>query len=248
MLRKFYNIFLSQDADFTRRLQKTLHFTPSNIDLYKQAFYHRSNQELQNPIVQDNERLEFLGDSVLSTVVADYLFMKYPGSDEGFLTKMRAKIVKRKTLNIIGEKMGLDVFLLELNDVQLSRSMLGNALEALIGAIYIEKGYLFTHQLITNDILKRYIDIETLETYNDNFKSQLLEWSQKNGYSIEYKLIKQFKNENRDCFKVGVCLNNDLITTSIGFNKKAAEQQASKLALHKLNIKDLTKVTENPIL
>lgn len=247
MLRKLYNIFLSQDANFARRLQKTLQFTPSNIELYKQAFYHRSNQDLENPIIQDNERLEFLGDSVLSTVVADYLFKKYPGSDEGFLTKMRAKIVKRKTLNIIGEKMGLDVFLLEFNDVQISRSMLGNALEALIGAIYIEKGYLFTHELITHDILKKYLDIEILENYNDNFKSQLLEWSQKNGYSVEYRVLKQFKNDNRDCFKIAVCVNNEMVSSSIGFNKKAAEQMASKLALHKLNIEN-TEVTESPIL
>lgn len=247
MIRKFYNRYLSRDAHFTRRLHRILHFTPTNIQLYKQVFYHRSNQDLDFPIVQDNERLEFLGDSVLSTVVADYLFKKYPGSDEGFLTKMRAKIVKRKTLNIIAEKMELDIFLSEFNDVDISRSMLGNALEALIGAVYIEKGYLFTLEMVTHNILKKYLDIETLETYNDNFKSILLEWSQKHGYTVEYKVLKKFKNGNRDCFKIAACVNDEQVSTGTAYNKKAAEQTASKLALYKLNIKN-TKVTKSPIL
>lgn len=247
LFRKFYNRFLSSDAQFTRRIQRLLKFTPKNIHLFKQAFYHSSNQELNYPGIQNNERLEFLGDAILSTVVADYLFKKYPSSDEGFLTKMRSKIVKRKTLNAIAEKMGLDIFLHELNNVKLSKSMLGNALEALLGAVYIEKGFLFTHRFITNDILKKYLDLNALEQYNDNFKSQLLEWCQKEGKNVNYRLIKKFKRGNRDCFKIGVFINTEKVTSAVAYSKKSAEQSASQIALNKLEISD-TKQIKSPII
>lgn len=247
MLRKIYNRFLSNDAVFTRQLHGLLKFTPKNIRLFKQAFFHSSSQDPNNPDQQDNERLEFLGDAILSIVVADYLFKKYPKGDEGFLTKMRSKIVKRKTLNAVAEKMHLDLFLHQLNDVQISRSMLGNALEALLGAVYIEKGYLFTHHLITHNILKKYLDLEALEEYNDNYKSQLLEWCQKNGNTVSYKVLKKFKQQKRDCFKIGVFINNEKVTSAIAYNKKSAEQTASQFALNKLHIND-TQHTNNPII
>ncbi len=238
MLRKLYNKFISSDAQFIRRLHKVIRFTPKNVGLFKQAFYHSSKQNLDYPVIQDNERLEFLGDSVISTVVADYLFKKYPGSDEGFLTKMRSKIVKRKTLNAIAEQMGLDLFLQEFNKVKITRSMLGNALEALIGAIYIEKGFLFTQELIIHYILKEYLDIETLETHNDNYKSQILEWSQKNKESVKFKVLKEFKRNNRDSFKIAVVVNSIQVCSAVAYSKKSAEQKASKIAMEKLNIKN----------
>lgn len=247
MFRKFYNRFFSSDARFTRHIQQLLKFTPKNIDLFKQAFYHSSNQELDYPNIQNNERLEFLGDAILSTVVADYLFKKYPSSDEGFLTKMRSKIVKRKTLNAIAEKMGLDIFLHEFNNVKLSKSMLGNALEALLGAIYIEKGYLFTHRMITNKILKEYINLKALEDYNDNYKSQLLEWCQKEGNTVNYKVIDKFKRGNRDCFRIGVYINKNKMASAIAYSKKSAEQSASHRALDVLDIID-SQNGEHPIL
>ena len=123
---------------------------------------------------QHNERLEYLGDSILSTIVAEYLFKKYPTQDEGFLTKMRSKIVKRKTLNQLANQMGLDTILSDYSQGRLSNSMLGNAFEALIGAIYLEKGYIKTKSYVVNEILLKNLDIHILESKDDNFKSRLL--------------------------------------------------------------------------
>ncbi len=211
-----------------------LGFVPGNITIYKLAFSHKSSQNDKSFLSQNNERLEYLGDAVLGTIVAEYLFKKYPDSDEGFLTKMRSKIVKRKTLNRIGDKMELDGVLQEFNNTRLSRSMLGNAVEALVGAIYLDAGYAFTQKYIVEKILRRYLDIHELENYDDNYKSQLLEWCQKHGKTISYKLISRYKFEKRDRFKVGVFVNNQRIATADDFNKKSAEQAASEKAMIEL--------------
>jgi len=213
-----------------------LGFIPGNISIYKLAFSHKSSQNEKSLLSQNNERLEYLGDAVLGTIVAEYLFKKYPDSNEGFLTKMRSKIVKRKTLNRIGDKMELDGVLQEFNNTRLSRSMLGNAVEALVGAIYLDAGYSFTHNYIVKKILRRYLDIHELENYDDNYKSQLLEWCQKHGKTISYKLISRYKYEKRDRFKVGVFVNNQRIATADDFNKKSAEQSASEKAMIELGI------------
>jgi ribonuclease-3 len=211
-----------------------LGFVPGNITIYKLAFSHKSSQNEKSVLSQNNERLEYLGDAVLGTIVAEYLFKKYPDSNEGFLTKMRSKIVKRKTLNRIGDKMELDGVLQEFNNTRLSRSMLGNAVEALVGAIYLDAGYAFTQKYIVENILRRYLDIHELENYDDNYKSQLLEWCQKHGKTISYKLISRYKYEKRDRFKVGVFVNNQRIATADDFNKKSAEQAASEKAMTEL--------------
>jgi ribonuclease-3 len=211
-----------------------LGFVPGNIVIYKLAFSHKSSQNEKSVLSQNNERLEYLGDAVLGTIVAEYLFKKYPDSNEGFLTKMRSKIVKRKTLNRIGDKMELDGVLQEFNNTRLSRSMLGNAVEALVGAIYLDAGYAFTQKYIVENILRRYLDIHELENYDDNYKSQLLEWCQKHGKTISYKLISRYKYEKRDRFKVGVFVNNQRIATADDFNKKSAEQAASEKAMIEL--------------
>lgn len=213
-----------------------LGFTPSNINLFKLAFYHKSTSTEKLYAVQSNERLEYLGDAVLGTIVAEYLFKKYPNSNEGFLTKMRSKIVKRKSLNRIADKMGLDMLLNEYNNTRLSRSMLGNALEALVGAVYLECGYHKTKRYVVNKILRSYLDIHELETFDDNYKSQLLEWCQKNGQSVAYKMLAKYKFEKRDRFKVAVLIDGKKLATADDFNKKSAEQTASEKAMHILGI------------
>ena len=248
-IKKFYNYNFSKDKDLARRLQPILGFIPSDLALYKLAFFHKSNNSDKQPaiaggITPNNERLEYLGDAVLGTIVAEYLFNKYPNSDEGFLTKMRSKIVKRNSLNKIGDKMGLDVILQEYNNTRLSRSMLGNAVEALVGAIYLECGYEATKRYIIRRLLRKYLDIHELETYDDNYKSQLLEWSQKNGKVVTYKVIAKYKFEKRDRFKVAVLLDGNKIATADDFNKKSAEQMASEKALIALGI--ITEEEEEP--
>lgn len=236
LIKQVYNFYFSKDKEFTRRLRGVTGFVPSNLGLYKLAFFHKSTSSQKGYAIQNNERLEYLGDAVLGTIVAEYLFKKYPNSNEGFLTKMRSKIVKRKSLNQIGDKMGLDVLLAEYNNTRLSRSMLGNAVEALVGAIYVEKGYDPTKSYVVNQILRRYLDIHELETTDDNFKSQLLEWSQKNGHTVAYKVLARYKFEKRDRFKVAVLVDGEKVGTADDFNKKSAEQIASERALSQLGI------------
>ena len=233
---RFYNYYLSPDKNLAKRLRSLLGFTPSNLGLFKLAFYHKSASSEKLYAIQSNERLEYLGDAVLGTIVAEYLFKKYPNNNEGFLTKMRSKIVKRKSLNKIADKMGLDVLLSEYNSTRLSRSMLGNALEALVGAVYLESGYPQTKRYVINKILRGYLDIHELETFDDNYKSQLLEWCQKNGQTVAYKMLAKYKFEKRDRFKVAVMIDGNKIATADDFNKKSAEQTASEKAMHTLGI------------
>ncbi len=227
---------MSKDKEFAKRLKQLTGFTPANLAIFKLAFSHKSTSSEKAYAIQNNERLEFLGDAVLGTIVAEYLFKKYPNSDEGFLTKMRSKIVKRNSLNKIGDKMGLDVLLSEYNPTRLSRSMLGNAVEALVGAVYLEKGYVGTKDFIVNKILRGYVDVHELESFDDNYKSQLLEWCQKNGQTISYKLLARYKFEKRDRFKVAVMVNGQRLATADDFNKKSAEQTASEKAMMALGI------------
>ncbi len=235
-LFRIYNLYLSEDKAFTRRLRQLLGFTPSNLAIFKLAFSHKSTSSEKAYAIQNNERLEYLGDAVLGTIVAEYLFKKYPNSNEGFLTKMRSKIVKRKSLNKIGDKMGLDMLLSEYNQTRLSRSMLGNAVEALVGAVYLEKGYPGTKKFVVNKILRGYVDVHELESFDDNYKSQLLEWCQKNGQTVSYKLLARYKFEKRDRFKVAVLVNGERLATADDFNKKSAEQTASEKAMVALGI------------
>jgi ribonuclease-3 len=234
-LRRFYNRYLSPDRELTAKLRPVIGFTPARLGLFKTAFYHKSMTN-ETPGKPTNERLEYLGDAILSTIVAEYLYRKYPNKDEGFLTKMRSKIVKRQTLNDIADKMGLDVILSEYSLGKMSNSMLGNALEALVGAIYIEFGYVRTQKYVIKNILMKYIDIIDLETRDDNHKSQLLEWCQKQGKEISFETLSKFKLDKRDCFKVAVLIDGREMGTAEDFNKKSAEQTAASRAIQRLNI------------
>ncbi len=233
---KLYNFHLSKDKNFAKKLSPLLGFVPANLSIFKLAFSHKSTTSEKANGLQNNERLEYLGDAVLGTIVAEYLFKKYPGKDEGFLTKMRSKIVKRKALNKIGDKMGLDVLLNEYNQTRLSYSMLGNAVEALVGAVYLECGYTGTRDFVIQKVLRNYVDVHELEKVDDNYKSQLLEWCQKNGQSVSYKLLARYKFEKRDRFKVAVVINGEKMATADDFNKKSAEQTASEKAMQALGI------------
>jgi ribonuclease-3 len=237
LILRIYNYYFSPDKQFARRLRSLIGFTPANLSIFILAFSHKSQSSEKGYAIQNNERLEYLGDAVLGTIVAEYLFQKYPNSNEGFLTKMRSKIVKRKSLNKIGDKMGLDVLLSEHNNTRLSRSMLGNAVEALVGAIYLDRGYEGTKRFVVRKMLRSYVDVHELESYDDNYKSQLLEWCQKNGQNVSYKLLARYKFEKRDRFKVAVMVNGKRMATADDFNKKSAEQTASEKAMVVLGIR-----------
>lgn len=235
-LFRLYNFYFSKDKGLARKMKRLVGFTPSKLSTFKLAFFHKSASGEKDHAMSSNERLEYLGDAVLGTIVAEYLFKKYPNKDEGFLTKMRSKIVKRQSLNEIADKMGLDVILNEYNQTRLSRSMLGNALEALVGAVYLECGYDGTKKYVINKILRSYLDIHRLEVYDDNYKSQLLEYCQKNGQVVAYKMLAKYKFDKRDRFKVAVMVDGKKIATADDFNKKSAEQTASEKAMRTLGL------------
>ncbi len=236
LLHKIYNLYFSREKNLARRIYQLLGFVPTRLNLFKLAFYHKSSHNQNANSLRNNERLEFLGDAMLSAIVAEYLFLKYPESDEGFMTKMRSKIVKRDSLNKIGAKMGLDELLEHYNDTKISTSMLGNAFEALAGAIYFELGYKKGKKLIINKILRQYLDIHELETYDDNYKSQLLEWSQKNSKAIEFRTVSKYKLQKRDRFKIAVIVDGKKYGVADDFNKKSAEQNAAQSTLKILGI------------
>lgn len=238
MIRRFYHYYISPEKDLARKLKSVLGFVPDNMRLFKLAFFHKSMNNASTTKIKsyNNERLEYLGDSVLSTIVAEYLYKKYPGKNEGFLTKMRSKIVKRKTLNKVAENMGIDIILTKYTQGKMSYSMLGNAFEAMVGALYIEYGYEKTRNYVISKILMKYLDIHELESNDDNYKSQLLEWGQKESKLISYKLVNKYKQDKRDRFRISVFLEGSQIATAEDFNKKSAEQMASKQALKILNI------------
>lgn len=243
-IRRFYNYWLSPEKEFVRRLRRLLGFTPAYLKLFQLAFQHKSSNHDQQKSHfggQNNERLEYLGDAVLGTIVAEYLYKKYPTEDEGFLTKMRSKIVKRRSLNEIGDNMGLDEILSTYNNTRIAKSMLGNAVEALVGAVYVEQGYKRTTKFVVRRMLRDYVDIDRLETFDDNYKSQLLEHCQKKGQKVDYTVLKRFKQNKRDRFRVAVMVNGKKLAVGEDFNKKAAEQLASRRALQGMGLKVTTK-------
>lgn len=239
-IRRFYNYYLHEERDFVRRIRRLIGFTPAYLNLYRLAFQHKSNaQETKRDRYgkQNNERLEYLGDAVLGTIVAEYLYNRYPTKDEGFLTKMRSKIVKRNSLNVIGDNMGLDEMLSTYNNVRIAKSMLGNAVEALVGAVYLETGYRGTRRFVVRQMLRNYVDVTRLETYDDNYKSQLLEHCQKHGMPVNYRVVKRFKQDKRDRFRVAVQIDGREHAVGEDFNKKSAEQIASRRALQGMGLK-----------
>ena len=235
-LRRKYNLYLSPNKGLAKRIKRTILYEPRRLHLFELAFHHKSLNNGDTTYPFSNERLEYLGDAFLSLVVAEYLFHKYPFKDEGFLTKMRSKIVKRKTLNDLANTMGLDLILADYSIGSVSKTMAGNAFEALIGAIYLDSGYSRAKSYIIQRMLIENLDMEELENTDDNYKSQLLEWSQKSSKMIEFKLLSKSKEHGRDRFKMAVSIDEKLISEGEAFNKKAAEQKAAQLALKKLKI------------
>lgn len=236
-----YNLYFSTDRKYARILKNLLGFVPHNISLYRSAFRHRSAvQNLKGGPKSSNERLEFLGDAVLGCIVADELFKLYPYKDEGFLTEMRSKIVSRTSLNQLARRLGI-AEIIEL-DQQMRHhtgqrsSVLGNAFEALIGAIYIDKGYRFTHRLIANRILKPHVDIPALELTETNFKSKLLEWCQRQGKTMRFELIPNDEGETDRLFSMQAIINEIPYAIGRDYNKKNAEKIAAEKTCEQLGI------------
>jgi ribonuclease-3 len=217
-----------------------LGFVPGNLSLYKLAFRHKSvAQSVKKGVKNSNERLEFLGDAVLGSVVAEVLFKLYPFEDEGFLTELRSKIVNRVNLNQLARKLGFEQLIQYDNRMVNSTrqsSLLGDAFEALIGAIYLDKGYDFTRNFLVNHIIKSHIDIHRLEQTETNFKSKLIEWCQRHGKDITFELIENKEGESNKLFTVQASIDGEIMGTGKEFNKKNAEKLAAERACAALTI------------
>ncbi|CAM3743635.1 ribonuclease III [Aquirufa aurantiipilula] len=214
--------------------------SPSNLSLYRLAFLHASasKDSIAKSFKESNERLEFLGDSVLGMITATYLFQKFPFKDEGFLTEIRSRMVSRESLNVLGRKLGLDEVIEYENQKRtiLSRSsMYGDALEAFIGAIYLDKGFAFTQKFIIKKILTQYFDLETVVQNNPNFKSILIEWAQKEGKKVLFTLDEEGQHHNKE-FTAIVLVDNLKVAEGKGYSKKKAEQTAAMKACEELDI------------
>jgi ribonuclease-3 len=217
-----------------------LGFVPGNLSLYRLAFRHKSvAQSVKKGVKNSNERLEFLGDAVLGSVVAEVLFKLYPYEDEGFLTELRSKIVNRVNLNQLARKLGFEQLIQYDNRMVNSArqsSLLGDAFEALIGAVYLDKGYDFTRNFLVNHIIKSHIDINRLEQTETNFKSKLIEWCQRHGKDITFELIENSDGESNKLFTVQASIDGEIMGTGKEFNKKNAEKLAAERACEALSI------------
>lgn len=225
------------NKQLSRTLKNILGFTPGNINLYQLAFLHRSvAKEVINGYKNSNERLEYLGDAVLSSVIADYLFRKYPLKDEGFLTEMRSKLVSRPHLNKLSQKLGFDKLIKSERDSgNVYRSINGDTFEALIGAIYLDKGYKFVTKVIVNRIIKCHVDIETLENTEFNYKSVILEFAQKEKKTLDFKVIDENGKGFHKQYIIEVVFDNQIIAKGYGFSIKEAEQNGARNAYEFLN-------------
>ena len=241
-IQHLYHLYFSKHKESYRRFHRLLGFVPRNHHLYKQAFIHNSSAEkignLKTKV--SNERLEYLGDAVLGLIVAELLFKKYPFKGEGFLTEMRSKLVSRKKLSEIAFKMGLNHHLALDSSVRKNnsamRSIAGNALEALIGAVYLDRGYGFTKRFIKRKILVPYIDLEQLKEHNDNYKSVLNQWAQKERKKLEFKVKSEKGRNHSKLYTIAVVIQGTEVSEAEGKSKKSAEQLASEIACKELGL------------
>lgn len=235
-LQFYSNIFYSKrERVFRKQLLNVLGFLPKQIDLYKTALSHRSVREGPD---ENNERLEFLGDAIISSIVAHYLFMRYPYKDEGFLTEMRSKMVNRNKLNDIAVKIGLKkITLYNHLDHSLKISQIfGNTLEALAGAIYLDKGYEQTQKWVTERIILPHLFMQDLENLDINQKNKLYGWANKNGKNLEFETLDETIENGRRLFTIGAMVDGVLVAEAKAFNKKDASQIAAQLAIEKLKL------------
>lgn len=222
-------------SSFEKQLKNVLGIRSGNILLYRTAMSHRSVKETAD---ENNERLEYLGDAVLSAIVADYLFKRYPYKGEGFLTEMRSKMVNRQQLNDIALKMGLRKLTLynKFDNALKGSQIFGNTLEALVGAVYLDKGYTKTHNWVLKQIVIPHMFVDDLELIDINLKNKLIGWANKNGKALSFELAEEKMEGSRRLFTINAMLDGQLLAQGKGYNKKDASQVAAQVAIEKLSL------------
>lgn len=232
-----FRLRFGKDREYYKILKTLFGINPNNIELYKLALIHRSaSLFLEDGTPINNERLEFLGDAVIESVVSDYLFIEYPGENEGFLTQLRSKIVSRTTLNALAIRIGLDKHIIAQAGGNFTQKHLyGDALEAMMGAIYLDKGYDFVNRLLINKILSTNLDLDGITEQETDFKSRLIEWGQKNKKQLVFDTcLSPASTLQAPRFVTRLLVEGAEMGTGEGTSKKEAEQQAASHARKRL--------------
>jgi ribonuclease-3 len=233
-IRNILNSRFKNSGNFFIHLKEVLGFKPKNIQIYKTAFTHRSmniRDDEGNAI--NYERLEFLGDAMLGAVIASHLYLEVPGGDEGYLTKMRSKVVSREHLNELGKDLNLiDLIESKIATSQFGDNIHGNLFEALIGAIFLDKGFKYCEKFIYKRVIIPYVDIAQLEGRVISYKSLLIEWCQKEKKTFNYNVYEDSGNDEIRHFSVKLSVDNKVIAKARATSKKKAEEKASKRAFY----------------
>jgi ribonuclease-3 len=229
--------YIVNKQEFASRLRKIIGFRTTNLRIYEAAFIHRSASfTLPDGQRINNERLEFLGDAVLDTILSDYLFEKFPDANEGFMTKIRSRIVNKEILNQLAISMGIDKILVSnVSSNNSTRNLYGDALEALIGALFVDKGFKKTKNLFIKRVFNKYLDLGQIVDTDTDYKSLVFEWIQKHktNLTFEYKEEYDFKLK-KSVFSATLIINKEEFGTGQGASKKEAEQEAACKAWVKL--------------
>ncbi|RKN82990.1 ribonuclease III [Ulvibacterium marinum] len=234
-----FNSHSKEDGDFFLGITKILGFKPKMLGVYKKAFLHRSiNKKDENGNPLNYERLEFLGDAMLGTIISKYLYNEVPGGDEGYLTKMRSKIVSRKHLNELGKDLNLIKFVeSRIPKSHFGDNIHGNVFEALVGAIYLDRGYKYCEKFINDRVIEPYVDIEQLEGKVISYKSLVIEWCQKQKKTFNYNVYEDTGNDALKHFAVKLSIDGRVMAKARATSKKKAEERASKRAYYALQDK-----------
>jgi len=222
---------------FVSRLKKLLGFSPGNLRLYEIAFIHRSASfTLPDGKKVNNERLEYLGDAVLDAILSDYLFEKFPDASEGFMTKIRSRIVNREVLNQLAVSMGINNILVSnVNSAHTTRNLYGDALEALIGSIFLDKGFKKTKKLFIKKVFNKYLDLNVIVNTDTDFKSLVFEWVQKHKNNLIFTYNEEYDfNQKKSVFSTKLIIDKEELGEGHGSSKKEAEQEAASQALTRL--------------
>ena len=226
-----------RDRAYYRIVDDLFGFIPHNVELYKLALIHKSaSLVLEDGRAINNERLEFLGDAVIEAVTSDYLFIEYPDRDEGFLTQLRSKIVSRQSLNVLAVNIGLDRHVISNGSTSVTQKHIyGDAFEAMIGAVYLDQGYEFVNRLLINRIYFRHLSLDELTESETDFKSRLIEWSQKNKRALSFDTVPSpLYTQKIPHFHTSVSIDGQPTGTGEGHSKKSSEQKAALSALIRL--------------
>lgn len=229
-LRKIVRPKTKEDEEFYYELKALLNFKPIVLNHYKKAFIHRSLKMIDDKGKPINyERLEFLGDAILGSVIASYLYKEAPRGNEGYLTQMRSKVVSRENLNKLGKELDLIRFVKSnINQNQVGENIHGNIFEALVGAIYLDRGYNYCHQFIYDQVIFPYVDLQQLENKITSYKGFIIEWCQKTKRKYTFESYEDSGNQNQKHFSVRVIIDGQKIAKGRATSKKKAEEMAAK--------------------